>query len=105
MNYTQVKCHQGKRLLDVVDGAHLRLQIKCGNQKACPYKASCHRTTRFTKSTKAIPLSEPTHTMNCPICQKRLFDVSPESSGIVAIKCDSCNQVSLLQLSPKIENP
>lgn len=96
MKNVQIKCQYKKRLFDVVEGSRLKIHIKCGNNKICPYKANCERTSNIVLGDKAEAFSLPYKTTNCPNCGKRLFDVSKDSVGIVTIKCEMCGKVATI---------
>ncbi len=40
--------------------------------------------------------------IECPHCGKRLFDISPNTSGTISIKCPRCKAVVLIQRAPEL---
>lgn len=39
--------------------------------------------------------------VKCPICRQRLFDIEERATGLIAIKCTKCRQVSKIKLEKK----
>lgn len=42
--------------------------------------------------------------VKCPICSRRLFDIEEVATGVIAIKCITCKEVSRVRLDKAILN-
>ena len=98
MKTIQIKCNQVKRLFDIIEGSKLSILIKCGNSKICPYKSSCPRTTEFILGASKLSFSLDYTPINCPHCNRRLFDATKDSLGIVTIKRELCGKISSIPI-------
>lgn len=98
MKKIHIKCSQGHRLFDTVDNSRLNIKIKCGNKKSCPHKATCSKETYILLGGEREEFSKQYFHQPCPACNKRLFDVTKDSMGIVQIKCDNCGKVVNISL-------
>ena len=98
MKTFQIKCDKGKRLFDIIEGSKLSILIKCGNTKVCPYKSTCSRTTEFIVDASTLSFSFDYKPIICPHCNRRLFDATKDSVGIVTIKCELCGKISSIPI-------
>ena len=98
MKTIQIKCAKGKRLFDIIEGSKLSILIKCGNTKICSYKSTCSRTTEFLVGASKLSFSLDYKPINCPHCNKRMFDVTTDSVGIVTMKCELCGKISSIPI-------
>lgn len=98
MKTIRIECSKRRRLFDAAEGSKLRVIMKCGNAKVCPLKPDCDRRTDVVIGVKENTLKGVCRAVSCPSCDKRLFDVTADSSGFIAIKCDHCSKVSVLHI-------
>jgi hypothetical protein len=93
MRKLPIKCSHGHRLFDAVNGSKLSIKIKCGNKKTCPHKANCLKQTEIIFGGEKDDFCGLYRHLSCPMCNKRIFDATKDSLGIVQIKCDHCGKV------------
>ena len=92
MRKYHITCSLGHRLFDVIEGSNIKIRVKCADRKTCPHKEVCIRDNVITFGEVVSAVGIQYMPFGCPACDKRLFDATANSQGIIQIKCDSCNK-------------